>query len=69
MLCYMVGIVVSCHMGEGSTLRKEMIAQARTVTSARGVPLAIQGCDTLEHVLLKILFFLFCINLSIYYTY
>lgn len=46
----MVGIVVSCHMGEGSTLRREMIAQARTLTTSRRVPIAIQGCDTLEHV-------------------
>eukprot|EP01036_Dinobryon_divergens_P028731 gene28731-37725_t len=44
------GIVVSCHMGEGSTLRKQMIAQARIITSARGIPIAIQGCDTLEHI-------------------
>ena len=50
-MCF-VGIVVSCNMGEGSILRREMVALAQSIATPRRVPIAVQSCDTLEKVIL-----------------
>ena len=44
------GIVVSCHLGEDSSQRLDMIARAKSVTNIREIPIIVQGCDTLNHV-------------------